>query len=116
MYNEFGAIIRKARIDARIKSLGQMADELGISAPFLSGMETGRKKVSREWVEKIEAYFTKKGVRVAGLAQAADVANETVSLEGLDHQHKMMVASFARVRDPEALRELQELLAKVGRH
>ena len=49
---EFGKAVRKARIDASV-TLGDMAEALEVSPPFLSAMETGRKKISEDWVRKI---------------------------------------------------------------
>lgn len=110
---EFGSTVRKARIDARV-TLQQMASDLGVTAPFLSGMEVGRKKVSPEWVERIQQYFDSKGVKLKGLQALADVANKTVSLEGLKPQQMMMVAGFARASmSSEQLLRFSELLREV---
>ncbi|WP_374340252.1 helix-turn-helix domain-containing protein [Methyloversatilis sp.] len=92
---EFGKAVRKARLDAEI-SLAQMAEALGVSPAFLSGMETGRKKIASDWVAKIQSFLDDRGVRVEGLAVKADVSNQTVSLEGLSPAHQMLVAGFAR--------------------
>ena len=107
---EFGRLVRKARLDARVTLL-DMATVLQVSSAFLSGLETGRKKVSEEWVLKIRNYFAQRGVHVEGLAQAADVANKSVSLEGLSPAHQMLVAGFARTSlDEQQIRNLQQLL------
>ena len=55
---EFGKAVRKARIDAN-ETLLSMAKEIGTSPAFLSGMETGRKKIPVEWVEKIVTILQK---------------------------------------------------------
>lgn len=92
---EFGKVVRKARLDAGV-SLLEMANELNVSSAFLSGMETGRKKVTKEWVSKIDGFFSEKNVDVSQLPVAADVSNKTVSLDGLSPAHQMLVAGFAR--------------------
>lgn len=97
MLSEFGKKVRKARIDAGV-SMQQMALDLNTTASFLSGMETGRKKIPSEWVGVIERYFASRGIAVEGLGAAADVANSSVSLEGLTLEHQMLVAGFARVQ------------------
>lgn len=111
----FGALVRKARIDARIKSLGQMSDELGVSPALLSGFETGRRKISKDWVQKIEQYFLGKGVTVDGLGVAADVSNREVSLEGLHPDQQMFIAAFARTSfvDPEAMQRFKDLFLEI---
>ena len=106
----FGKAIRKARIDADT-NLASMATELNTTPSFLSAMEMGRKKIPREWVSKIESYFFRRGVSLR-LGELADVANNSVSLEGLSSDQKLMIAGFARVNLTESeLSSLQELLA-----
>ncbi|WP_116324232.1 helix-turn-helix domain-containing protein [Cupriavidus taiwanensis] len=115
---EFGRLVRKARIDADVTLL-EMARQLDVSAPFLSGMETGRKKISQEWVGKIEEFFRSKyGIEVPGLDVAADIANREVSLEGLSPQHQMLVAGFARMKsiDPEVEEQFRQLLTAAGNY
>lgn len=107
---EFGKIIRKARLDAGT-SLLDMADELGVTSPYLSGLETGRKKITDDWTKKIQGYFLKKGIELNDLAQVADVSNKTVSLEGLSPTHQMLIAGFARTSPDEAtIEKLKALL------
>lgn len=113
MLTEFGKKVRKARIDAGVTMM-DMAAELSSSPAFLSGIETGRKKVPAEWVPEIENYFLAKGVRVTNLGEAADASNKTVSLEGLSRQHQMLIAGFARVQSSaftdEDIEKFKELL------
>jgi transcriptional regulator with XRE-family HTH domain len=108
---EFGKIVRKARLDAEI-SLLQMANGLNVSPAFLSGMETGRKKITPEWVSKIGGFFATRRIAVPNLREAADVSNKSVSLEGLSPAHQMMIAGFARASwSPEEMENLKTLLA-----
>ena len=113
--SDFGAIIRKARIDARIKSLGQMADDLNVSPALLSGLETGRRKISKDWINRIREYFQERGVNIVGLEAAADISNQSISLEGLPAEHKMFLAGFARIQhlDADTLGRFQSLLEQV---
>lgn len=113
---EFGKIVRIARLDADVR-LNEMAEALGITPAFLSGMETGRKKISPEWVAKIANYVRNElKADAPNLEAAAAVANKSVSLDGLSPQHQMMVAGFARVKelDPETERRFFELLIAAG--
>lgn len=107
---EFGKVVRKARLDAEV-SLLQMANELDVSSAFLSGMETGRKKITDEWVGKIKSFFASHNIVLPNLAEAADVSNKSVSLEGLSPAHQMLVAGFARTSlNQEQLENLKALL------
>ena len=95
---DFGKVVRMARIQAGVK-LSEMADRLQVTPAFLSGMETGRKRISDEWLTKIASYVRNDlGVPAPDLETAAAVSNGTVSLDGLSPQHQMLVAGFARVK------------------
>lgn len=111
---EFGKVVRKARLDANVTLL-DMATTLSVSSAFLSSLETGRKKVPEEWIQKIKDFFKKYGVSVDGLQEAADVSNKSVSLEGLSPAHQMLVAGFARASfssfDNVQIENLKALLA-----
>ena len=78
---EFGKAVRKARIDAG-ETLLSMAETIGASPAFLSGMETGRKKVPTEWVEKIANYFKDKNVQTEDLQELAHISNDAIPVEG----------------------------------
>jgi len=113
----FGKAVRKARLDADA-TLSEMAAALNVTSAFLSALETGRKKIPPDMAEKVEAYFARRGVHIEKLQPLADVSNETVSLEGLNPEHQMMVAGFARASwdraDPTDLDNLKQLLKKIG--
>jgi len=108
---DFGKVVRMARIQAGVK-LSEMADALEVSAAFLSGLETGRKKISDEWVAKIATYVRNDlGVAAPDLEAAASVSNGSVNLDGLSPQHQMLVAGFARMKfDEETESKFRELL------
>lgn len=107
---DFGKTIRKARVDIGT-TLAAMAADLGVSAAFLSGLETGRKNISDEWIVKISAYFSGKGIEVPRLAEMADVSNKSVSIAGCDPQKQMLIAGFARSNlDAETLEKIAKLI------
>lgn len=56
MVTSFGIFCRKLRIDNGEIMLN-MAKKLGVSAAFLSAVETGKKIVPAEWGEKIEKLY-----------------------------------------------------------
>jgi len=92
---EFGVAVRKARLDAKV-SLSSMAGELGVTSAFLSSIEVGRKKISEDWVAKIETFFKHKRIDVPDLRELADVSNRSISLEGMTPQQAILLAGFAR--------------------
>lgn len=110
---EFGKAVRKARIDAG-ETLLSMASSIGTSPAFLSGMETGRKKVPIEWVEKIANFFKERNVQTDDLQELAHISNEAIPVEGLPLQQQMMVAGFAKsAMTAEQLKKFAELLKEI---
>ncbi|MBP4050729.1 helix-turn-helix transcriptional regulator [Chromobacterium violaceum] len=109
---EFGKLIRKARLDAEV-TLASMAEDLGVTSAFLSSLETGRKRIPDGWPQRVEQYFQNHNMRISGLAEAADIANKNISLDGLAPEHQRLVAGFARMSpNGQQLQRLQELLAQ----
>lgn len=107
---DFGKAVRKARLDAD-ETLSTMANSLGVSPAFLSGMETGRKNISEQWIKKIARFFIERGVPINKLGEYADISNQSVSLAGSDPQKQMLIAGFARsTLDAEMLAKFAELL------
>lgn len=92
---DFGKAVRMARIKTG-DTLQSMATALDVSPSFLSGLETGNKKVSKEWVVKIDNFLLSKGCAIDNIQELASVANDTVELDGLSQQQKMLVAGFAK--------------------
>lgn len=114
---DFGKVVRMARIQASVK-LSDMAKALEVSPAFLSSLETGRKRVSEEWIGKIASYLRQElGQPVPDLETTAAVSNGSVNLEGLSPQHQMLVAGFARMRnfDEETEMKFRELLEAASR-
>ncbi|WP_454710933.1 helix-turn-helix domain-containing protein [Cupriavidus nantongensis] len=109
---EFGKVVRKARIDTG-QTLITMAEELGVTASFLSAMETGRKKISEQWVTKIRDFFARKGATLENLDVLAAASNEVVPVDGLPLQQQLLVAGFAK--SPFTAQELKEI-AEFLRH
>lgn len=112
---EFGKAIRKARIDSN-ETLGSMADAVGVSPGFLSGIETGRKKIPNDLLSRIKLFLIAHGIAMPNIDALAAVSNQSVSLEGLSPQHQMLIAGFARsTLDGETLEKMAALLAATER-
>lgn len=113
-HTEFGKAVRIARLQTD-QTLLSMAEELDVSPAFLSGLENGRKKVSKKWVKQIRDFFDKQGYQIQELQELADISNEFVELDGLSMQQKMLVAGFAKSPlTPEQLKKMAELLKRVN--
>lgn len=55
-YTKFGEFVRILRIQNH-EVMGDMANILGVSLPFLSAVENGKKNVPAEWVKKIADHY-----------------------------------------------------------
>nr|RFO49039.1 XRE family transcriptional regulator [Haemophilus influenzae] len=96
--NDFGKIIRKARIDTG-ETLSTMAKALGKTVSFLSAIETGVKKIPMEIVPQIREYLVSKGANTTDLLHLEDhanIVNGSIKLDGLKPSQKQMMATFAR--------------------
>jgi transcriptional regulator with XRE-family HTH domain len=58
---ELGKAIKKACIDANI-SMKELANSIGVSSTFISGIIRGQKNPPINLVEKIDDYFNKIGI------------------------------------------------------
>lgn len=55
-YTRFGEFVRILRIKSH-EVMGDTAKMLGVSVPFLSAVENGKKNVPTEWIDKLVAYY-----------------------------------------------------------
>lgn len=110
---EFGRIVRKSRLYIGV-SLKEMADTLGVSSAFLSGLETGRKKIPSIWTENISKYFKDHGLDIGDqLAKYADIANESVDIKDLPFSHQLLISGFAKSNFTQ--KELEEIAGLMER-
>lgn len=93
----FGKAVRKYRIDIDVR-LADMAEELGVSAAYLSAVETGKKKLTDGFVAKVVRYFESRGIDAVPLRKAADAAQSEfqIDAEGFSDDSRMLMAAFAR--------------------
>jgi len=101
---EFGKEIRKARLDVG-ENISTMAQAMKRSPAFLSAIETGAKKVPMDILDDIQNFFAERGRPIKNLRPLAEIANQSVSLEGLSPRHQMLVAGFARKNWDDAVLE-----------
>lgn len=113
---EFGRELRIARLKTDI-TLAAQAQHVGVTPTFMSGVETGRKKVPAGMAQALIDFFAGHGyVFSADMHALAAVANKSVSLEGLPLAQQMFLASFARASvDADSLKRYAELLSKSNR-
>jgi HTH-type transcriptional regulator, competence development regulator len=76
----FGKALRKLRIDRELL-LGDMAERLGISASYLSQIETGKKAIPDGFVEKIRNGFALADEEVREIRHQAVVSTNEFKID-----------------------------------
>ena len=94
---KLGIALRKIRLEKQ-ELLKDMASKLNVSSAFLSAIETGKKKIPANFVDKVcEAYGLTDNERVE-LSHAADMSTQEmrISLEGASPAQHQVALSFAK--------------------
>lgn len=98
MLTEFGKVSRKLRIDHSL-TLKEVADQMEVSSAYLSGVETGRKPLSMDLVNKVISVMRLSVNEVEALLKAAGQTLEEVKLslaDGRTPEEKEVALMFAR--------------------
>ena len=80
MLTEFGQYLRKLRIDFE-ELLKDMADKLGVTPSYLSAVETGKRNIPDDWVEKIGQFYELDMFQLEALKNAAANSAKTVTID-----------------------------------
>jgi len=115
-YTSFGEFVRVLRIKHH-EVMGDMANVLGASLPFLSAVENGKKNVPAEWVRKITEHYGLTEAEQKELEEAVEESKtqfKIVAGKAGNHQRKaalQFARSFDEMDDETAIKIL-ELLSK----
>lgn len=114
MLTEFGKALRKIRIDKQ-QLLKDMANALGVSSAYLSAVETGKRRIPKNWVDEISSIYGLGREDRAELQSAADdsVMDVTISLQNASAQRRDAVLSFARALDGLSDEELKRIMSSM---
>lgn len=111
MLTPFGKSVRKARIDTNT-TMSQLAAHLGVSIPFLSAVENGRRSAPATWNDKLKNFFSLYGLSVdfaKSLAQSAKYIN----IESLPLQTANVLTRLSAVNLNNASKENYEKLVEI---
>lgn len=108
MLTPFGQQIRKIRIDRRLRLL-DMAEALGVTATFVSAVETGKKAIPEGFEREISKALKLSEDEAVALIGAADRTRKEVKVGRLAPSEKELVAAFARRVDGMTEAELEVL-------
>lgn len=114
----FGRALRKLRIE-RGETLAIVAESVGVTAAFMSAIETGKKNLPQELFQKIARHFQlnkEQTLELQDLAQQS-VTEVRIGMQGRDDNIRDFVAVFARTFDtltPDDRKKVMKLLTKGG--
>lgn len=98
MLTEFGKVIRKLRIDHSL-TLKEVADQIEVSSAYLSGVETGRKPLTMELVNKVIQVMRLSRDEIDEVLSAASRTLEEIKLslmDGKSPEEREVAMMFAR--------------------
>ena len=115
-YTKFGEFVRILRIKHH-EIMGDMARMLGTSLPFLSAVETGKKNVPKEWVEKIVFHYGLNENEKMDLLQSIEDSKTQMKLSLINssNQKRNAALQFARSfddMDDETASKIAEILER----
>lgn len=79
-YTKFGEFMRVLRVRHH-EVMGDIAELLGVSLPFLSAVENGKKNVPSEWVEKIIEHYSLNKKEAGELLEAIEQSKTQMKLD-----------------------------------
>lgn len=117
-YTKFGEFVRVLRIRNH-EVMGDMAKLLGVSLPFLSAVENGKKNVPAEWVEAIAKHYELTDNEKQELEAAIEESRTQYKIVSTNAgiQQRRAAMMFARSfdeMDDETAAKILELLSKKG--
>lgn len=91
---ELSTTMKIVRLQAG-KTLVTQAAEMDTVPSFISAMENGRKKISNEWMLRIQTYFFKLGVEIPNFTRLVLLSNQSIPLENMEKENSTIVARVA---------------------
>lgn len=114
MLTEFGKTLRKIRIDKGML-LKDMADGLQVSSAYLSGVETGKKSIPDDLVNRIASLldYRKGSDEYNTLEDSAAMSKGEAPMRHLPQKHQQAVLAFARNLGSLSSQDVDKLLGMV---
>jgi transcriptional regulator with XRE-family HTH domain len=98
MLTPFGIAIRKLRLDKKMRLL-DLADALTLSPAFVSAVETGKKVIPEDYINKVAFAMSLDREERRQLERSADQTKTTIRVDRLPAAQREFVAAFARGLD-----------------
>lgn len=113
-YTKFAEYLRVLRVKNH-ENMGDTAKLLGVNVAFVSAVETGKKNVPKDWVDKIVEHYNLNAQEKAELVQAIEDSKTTskINLVSVPNFKRQVALQFQRSfdeMDEETVRKIFELL------
>lgn len=113
-YTKFAEYLRVLRIKNH-ENMGDTAKLLGVNVAFVSAVETGKKNVPKDWVDKIVEHYNLNAQEKTELVQAIEDSKTTskINLVSVPNFKRQVALQFQRSfdeMDEETVRKIFELL------
>ena len=117
-YTKFGEYMRILRVKNH-EVMGDIAKLLGVTLPFLSAVENGKKNVPTEWVNKIVEHYSLKDDEVSDFLEAIEQSKTQMKLDlkSASNFQRTVALQFARSfedMDEETAKKIMQLLENSG--
>lgn len=120
MLTPFGKAARKLRVEKGLRLL-DVAGLLGVSASYISAIETGRRQVTVQFAQKLASALKLNEAETRELIQGAEqtASDLKINIENLRPAEREVMAAFARRinadgLDDDALNKLREIVFKMA--
>ena len=118
MYTKFGEFMRVLRIKHH-EIMGDIADMLSVSLPFLSAVENGKRNVPADWVDKIVSHYNLSPEETQELLEAIEQSKTQmkIDLKSSEFFQRTAAMQFARSfdnMDEDTAKKIIELLEGKG--
>lgn len=110
----FGKRLRILRIE-REEVLFDMAQKLGLSSSYISSVETGKRKITENLLNKLRCCYNLSDAEFETFKQAAEESRSSISLEldSASTEQKDLALSFAKKfnsLDKDTIRQINQLM------
>ena len=118
MYTKFGEFMRVLSIKHH-EIMGDIADMLGVSLPFLSAVENGKRNVPADWVDKIVSHYNLSPEETQELLEAIEQSKTQMKLDLKSSEFFQRTAALQFARsfdnmDEDTAKRIIELLEGKG--
>lgn len=99
-YTKFGELMRILRVKNH-EVMGDVAKLLGVSTPFLSAVENGKKNVPSEWFEPLAKHYSMNDTEISEMKEAAENSKNQIkiALSKSESYQREVALQFARSFD-----------------